>query len=1119
MRYAKLLLLLVLINFFIGHTAFAQDGQLSGSVYIESADENAIGFEVCVLDESQNTIQTTLTDNDGTFLFDALSTSSVIVYVPDQYGYEHIYFNDATSFETATPIEIVSGSLVSGIELSIEQGAGQQDSDNDSIPDYEEVIYGADGYITNPYSSDTDGDLVSDYQEVIAGSDGCFTNPTSSDTDVDGIADSLDQLPVAAFVEIEVSQPTIVGGMLTVNARVKDLYGNIAAISGLQLTLQCDGSAVFDTSAVTGTLVSGGGTDTAILATVAGEVAIKITSSVEESVSVIPGDTNGSGLLCFSQDVRSCAGSYPVTDLPPHATDADLYGDIDMSKENVPIGFDFSFFGELHDTIDIQSNGFLSFDNIFPGLPASYTNQPLPNSADPNNIIAPFWDDLDITDGTALYYTSHTTQGSSFTVRWQNIPFFDDLDASLTFDATLFEKSNLILFSYKTLTDGTKTYAHGSSATVGVENADASQGIQYSYNQSLLSEGMSIVMQTADIQEALFLSETGDLDNDGLTNQVEIQDTLTNPASADTDSDGLPDGWEVLHNLDPNDDTGLYGSEGDFDNDGLTNAEEFSLSTYPDTIDFDNDSLSDGDEVLKYGTNPTNPDSDSDTLLDGEELVDGNDGFKTDPLIADTDNDGIYDAQDTIPVYARLVINAPSNRYIGTEAIVKYQLRSLEGDLLTAVNDVLLQVSMTGSAIFLDAPEKGSILGGSGSSSAVVQLSQGEAWLRINNFNTAYVQETIVFTASEVTTFGIRCPMQQAGYRSVPYVFTDITDDDHLAHITGSGSSVMVMPGFIFRFYGNLYASFRVSPEGYITFGTYSEDSSNDVIPDTRNPNDIIAPFWDDLSIGDGSLYVSVLGTAPSRRCVIQWDAVGFAASPQSKVTFQVVLYEQGASIEFYYAGLHDAGFSVAHGEQATVGIENEAGTNGVSLLYKQGILSSYTGYELFDGNLPSMNYLPNYTGDDDMDGLTNQLELTYQTGIWDDDSDNDGLLDGVEVHMYDSNPLLSDSDGDSYDDYQEVAAGTDLNDPLSYLHITSVSIGYAENAATVHVSWSSIPGKTYVIMMKSELTGDDFVVMNDSFVAQEYESTFVDQGDESRAIPSPDSENGARLYRIIITY
>jgi hypothetical protein len=67
-----------------------------------------------------------------------------------------------------------------------------------------------------------------------------------------------------------------------------------------------------------------------------------------------------------------------------------------------------------------------------------------------------------------------------------------------------------------------------------------------------------------------------DFDNDGLSNLEEYQNH-TNPKKADSDLDGIPDGWEVENGLDPLvDDTDL-----DSDGDDFTNKEEYDASTDP----------------------------------------------------------------------------------------------------------------------------------------------------------------------------------------------------------------------------------------------------------------------------------------------------------------------------------------------------------------------------------------------------------------------------------------------------------------------------------------------------------------------------------------------------------
>ena len=67
---------------------------------------------------------------------------------------------------------------------------------------------------------------------------------------------------------------------------------------------------------------------------------------------------------------------------------------------------------------------------------------------------------------------------------------------------------------------------------------------------------------------------TTDDDGDGLTYGLEFI-INTQPQDWDSDNDGLPDGWEWQYGLDPLSSSGINGSVGDPDGDGLTNLNEY----------------------------------------------------------------------------------------------------------------------------------------------------------------------------------------------------------------------------------------------------------------------------------------------------------------------------------------------------------------------------------------------------------------------------------------------------------------------------------------------------------------------------------------------------------------
>jgi hypothetical protein len=140
------------------------------------------------------------------------------------------------------------------------------------------------------------------------------------------------------------------------------------------------------------------------------------------------------------------------------------------------------------------------------------------------------------------------------------------------------------------------------------------------------------------VDDLAFGSGSPDTDGDGLSDDDEIA-RGTNPNNPDTDGDGLLDGFEVHNGFNP-----LVGGEEiqDPDGDGLNNLGEQQAQTNPRDPDSDHDGLSDGQEVHVVGTNPLDADTDDDGLSDGAEV----NTYGTNPLNPDTDGGGVNDGDE-----------------------------------------------------------------------------------------------------------------------------------------------------------------------------------------------------------------------------------------------------------------------------------------------------------------------------------------------------------------------------------------------------------------------------------------------------------------------------------------
>lgn len=168
------------------------------------------------------------------------------------------------------------------------------------------------------------------------------------------------------------------------------------------------------------------------------------------------------------------------------------------------------------------------------------------------------------------------------------------------------------------------------------------------------------------------------------------------------------------------------------------------------------------------------------------------------------------------------------------------------------------------------------------------------------------------------------------------YDWIDISATGTALPLTDDSVYFPVNLPFAFDFYGTAHTQVAVNSNGTIAFENLVMDYINIPIPGApiSGVEEFIAPYWDDLDpSAGGGIYQEVVGTAPHRKLVVQWDEV-FHWGSSNTVTFQVQLFESGEILMLY----EDP--SIEAGSAATVGVQRDSQT-GLQYLYNEGALTA----------------------------------------------------------------------------------------------------------------------------------------------------------------------------------
>ena len=500
----------------------------------------------------------------------------------------------------------------------------------------------------------------------------------------------------------------------------------------------------------------------------------------------------------------------------------------------------------------------------------------------------------------------------------------------------------------------------------------------------------------------------GDPDSDDLSNIDEYIHN-TDPRDSDSDHDGIPDGYEFygyVNIFGPNDMTDML--DPDSDDDGIEDGVETGWTnsngfvTNPNSADTDFDSMSDLYEV-NSGLDPTRDDSDDDldsdglsnlyeytlgtlpgTLdTDGDGLSDGDEvnAYSTNPLFGDTDNDGYSDgsevANGTDP---NNPLSTPVNIPPAPPSGVQYD-NALGVTLFFAETNGVGIVTNSTFAVDGNNIDRMLVVSMGHENGSITNVTWGEQSLTLAT--------NAVASASMSSIWYLDDP---SGGMLDLTVYSDGNVGDNAADVSmvslysvaGSG------PAGVAVFESTTTFDASVSFSGVFTNGAYGVD----------------------VGTVNGGYYSVTLGDGQELIYTARHGGTGFVTASSYKPGFTGAMSQDwsgGGRIAYCVAWFDGTPFVDNDGDGLPASWEAPNGLD-----------------DNDDGSIDPNN---GAEGDPDDDILSNSDEYAYGTDPWDNDSDDDGVMDGYEFHGYDNafapgtatsmtNP---DTDGDGIQDGVEM--------------------------------------------------------------------------------------------------
>ncbi|MFG3369193.1 S8 family serine peptidase [Streptomyces sp. NPDC048156] len=197
----------------------------------------------------------------------------------------------------------------------------------------------------------------------------------------------------------------------------------------------------------------------------------------------------------------------------------------------------------------------------------------------------------------------------------------------------------------------------------------------------------------------------------------------------------------------------------------------------------------------------------------------------------------------------------------------------------------------------------------------------------------------------ETLTARLPARSDAAGNSCTPGTYSWIAGSGKVALSGDEDAKTIALP-FPVKLYGVSYSTASVTTNGLVNFlEPRLGDYDNVALPSVDKPNGTVAAFWDDLTLDKKStVQTSTTGTAGSRKFAVVWNNAAFADGRSGRLTFEAVFDEATGAVTLQYRSVPGAGAS------ATVGIENQSGTDALQFSFNEPVLKDQAAIRIAQG-------------------------------------------------------------------------------------------------------------------------------------------------------------------------